>query len=474
MIRFARLFRAFLFLASSLLVAGVSGRPPNVIIVYTDDQGYGDLGLHGTEGFSTPNLDRMAREGRRFTDFYVAQSVCTASRVALLTGSYPNRLGLVGALGPASTVGISADETTLAEIFKQRGYATGMAGKWHLGHRPPFLPTRHGFDEFFGIPYSNDMWPHHPTAAPGTYPPLPLFEGERVVNPEVTATDQEQFTTWFTERAVSFIERHRDRPFFFYLAHPQPHVPLFVSERFRGKSALGLYGDVIMEIDWSVGEIFATLTRLGLDENTLVLFCSDNGPWLTYGDHAGSAGGLREGKLTTFDGGVRVPFLARWPDRIPAGTVCIEPAMNIDLLPTLAGLIGAPLPKLPIDGRDIAGLFFGGPDERSPQEAYFFYRGEALNAVRSGDWKLTFPHRSTTMEGQEPGRDGRPGRARVIEVELSLFNLRSDPAESRNVAAGHPDVVRRLETLAERMRGELGDTLRDRAPTAARAPGQVD
>lgn len=449
-------------------------RPPNVVVVYTDDLGYGDLGAYGAEGFATPHLDRLAREGRRFMDFYVAQSVCTSSRVALLTGSYPNRVGLTGALGPGSTVGISADETTLAELLRERGYATGMAGKWHLGHHPQFLPTRHGFDEFFGIPYSNDMWPHHPTAAPGTYPPLPLLDDETVVNAEVTAADQERFTTWFTERAVRFIERHRDRPFFFYLAHPQPHVPLFVSERFRGKSARGLYGDVIMEIDWSVGQILATLQRLGLDERTLVMFCSDNGPWLSYGNHAGSAGGLREGKHTTFEGGVRVPFIARWPGRIPAGTVSREPAMNIDLLPTIAGLIGAPLPALPIDGRDIAGLLRGGPDERSPQEAYYFYRQEALHAVRSGEWKLTFPHRAITMAGQERGRDGRPGRSREIDVELSLYNLRTDPAETRNVAAEHPEVVRRLEFLAERMRGELGDSLQNRPPTVARPPGRID
>src|SRR5207253_295899 len=311
---------------------------PNIVIIYVDDMGYGDLGCYGSTVNRTPNVDRMAQEGVRFTDFYVAQAVCSASRTALLTGCYPNRLGILGALNPASKNGISDKETTIAQMLKPRGYATAIFGKWHLGHHPEFLPTRHGFDEYFGLPYSNDMWPRHPEAKPGTYPDLPLIEGDKVVQ---TNPDQSKLTSWYTERAVQFIARNKDRPFFLYVAHNMPHVPLFVSDRFKGKSERGLYGDAIMEIDWSVGQILEALNRHGLDEKTLVVFTSDNGPWLLYGNHAGSALPLREGKTTTFDGGVREPCIMRWPGKSPAGTVCRELAATMDVLPTFAKLAGA-------------------------------------------------------------------------------------------------------------------------------------
>ncbi len=323
-------------------------RPPNVVLIFCDDMAYADVGCYGARGYKTPNIDQLARQGVRFTDFYVAQAVCSASRAALLTGCYPNRIGIQGALGPQSKTGIHSNEVTIAELLKQRGYATAIYGKWHLGHQPQFLPPRHGFDDYFGLPYSNDMWPHHPTSKTN-YPPLPLIEGEQTVQ---LMPDQTQLTTWYTERAVGFIERNKDHPFFLYVPHAMPHVPLFVSEKFRGKSKRGLFGDVIQEIDWSVGQILAALKQQRLDENTLVIFTSDNGPWLSYGDHAGSAGRLREGKGTTFEGGVRVPFIARWPGKIPAASVCREPAMTIDLLPTLAKAAGAELPPHPIDGLD--------------------------------------------------------------------------------------------------------------------------
>ena len=261
-----------------------------------------------------------SREGRRFTDFHVAQPVCSASRAALLTGCYPNRIGIHGALGPEAKHGLADGETTLAEMFKQKGYATGMVGKWHLGHHPQFLPMRHGFDEYLGLPYSNDMWPHHPEAKPGAYPPLPLIEGEKIVDAEVSPEDQRQLTTQYTERAVNFIERNKDGPFFLYVAHSMPHVPLFVSDKFKGKSERGLYGDVMMEIDWSVGEILKALKKHDLDENTLVIFTSDNGPWLSYGDHAGSAGPLREGKGTCGKAASASRASCAWPGKIPAGT----------------------------------------------------------------------------------------------------------------------------------------------------------
>jgi arylsulfatase A len=325
---------ALLPLSGARSAPGREGRPPNIVLVFADDMGYGDLGCYGARGWKTPNLDRLARQGIRFTDFYVPQAVCSASRAALLTGCYPNRVGILGALGPASRVGISDRETTLAQLLKTRGYATAIYGKWHLGCQPQFLPTRHGFDEYYGLPYSNDMWPNHPTAK---FPDLPLIEGEKTIalNP-----DQTQLTTAYTEHAASFINRHRDGPFFLYVPHSMPHVPLHVSARYRGKSEQGLYGDVIEEIDWSVGEILKALDRNGLERNTIVIFLSDNGPWLSYGSHAGSAAPLREGKATSFEGGVREPAIFRWPGHIPTGQVCREPAMTIDVLPTLAGIAG--------------------------------------------------------------------------------------------------------------------------------------
>ena len=297
---------------------------PNVIIIFTDDQGYGDVGCYGAKGFTTPNLDRMAREGIRFTDFYVAQPVCSSSRTALLTGCYPNRVGIVGALNPKDRHGIHDDEMTLGQLCKSKGYATAVFGKWHLGHHLQFLPPRHGFDEYLGLPYSNDMWPQHPTEGK-KFPELPLIEGSQTIeiNP-----DQTRLTTLYTERAVSFIDKHAGAPFLLYLAHNMPHVPLYVSDKFKGKSERGPYGDVIEEIDWSVGQVLESLKRNKIDENTLVMFTCDNGPWLTYGNHGGTAGPLREGKGTTFDGGVRVPFIARWPGKIPAGSTCREPAVG--------------------------------------------------------------------------------------------------------------------------------------------------
>lgn len=351
------------FLVISAVSAFATERLPNIVIVFTDDQGYGDAGCFGGKGFTTPNLDQLAREGSRFTNFHVAQAVCSASRAGLLTGCYPNRIGIHGALGPSARHGIHDDETTIAEVLKQKGYATGMAGKWHLGHHPQFLPVRHGFDEYFGLPYSNDMWPYHPEAKAGTYPPLPMIEGDKVVDSEITPDEQRQLTTWYTERAVKFIERNKERPFFFYLAHSMPHVPLFVSEKFQGKSQSGLHGDVMMEIDWSVGEVMKTLDKHGLTDNTLVVFTCDNGPWLSYGNHAGSAGPLREGKGTAWEGGTRVPCIMRLPGKVPAGTTNNAMLMTIDLLPTIAHLVGADLPPREIDGRNVWPLL---PDRRKP------------------------------------------------------------------------------------------------------------
>jgi arylsulfatase A len=377
---------------------------PNVVIIFCDDLGYADIAPYGSRT-RTPNLDRLAREGMRFTDFYVGQAVCSASRAALLTGCYPNRVGVFGALPPRSKTGINSNEVTLAEILKERGYATAIYGKWHLGDAPQFLPARHGFDEYFGLPYSNDMWPFHPTSGTN-YPPLPLFENEKVIQ---LMPDQTQLTMWYTERAVNFVARHRGQPFFLYLAHNMPHVPLHVSGRFAGKSGRGLYADVIMELDWSVGEVMRALKRHGLDDNTLIIFTSDNGPWLLYGDHAGDAQPLREGKGTTFDGGMREPCIMRWPGKIPAGKTCREMAWSMDLLPTIARLAGtnAPADRI-IDGKDIWPLMSGRPGAKTPHEAYYYFWDRGLEAVRSGKWKLHLVHEYRHLA--VPGRAGRPGK----------------------------------------------------------------
>jgi arylsulfatase A-like enzyme len=439
--------------ASSASAQEQPKRPPNVVIVYCDDMGYADLGCFGNTKVKTPHLDKMAKQGTRFTSFYVSQAVCSASRAALMTGKYSNRTGILGALGPNAKVGLGKNHTTIAEMLKTLGYRTCIIGKWHLGHLAEFLPTRRGFDEYYGLPYSNDMWPNHPTSK---FPDLPLIDGEKIIakNP-----DQSKLTTDYTERAVQFIKKNKDAPFFLYLAHSMPHVPLFVSERFKGKSEAGLYGDVIMEIDWSVGQILETLKEQGIDDNTLVIFTSDNGPWLSYGNHSGIAGVLREGKGTTWEGGVRVPFIARWPGRIPADKTQPEPAMTIDMLPTLSRLTGAKLPGGKLDGKDISPLLFSEAGAKSPHEAYYFYWNNELHGIRSGPWKLYFPHTYRTLEGSMAGKDGKPGPYKEAKTGLELYNLDSDLSEKTDVAGRNPEVVRRLQMLADRMREDLGDSL---------------
>lgn len=436
----------------------LQNRPPNIVIIFADDLGYADIGSFGATDYRTPNLDRMAAEGIRMTDFYAAQAVCSASRAALLTGCYPNRIGIRGALDHKSGYGLNRDEMTFAELVKQRGYATAMFGKWHLGHHSQFLPTRHGFDEYFGLPYSNDMWPRHPLN-PNYYPDLPLIENERTIRLD---PDQTQLTTRYTERSIAFIEKNKDRPFLLYLAHSMPHVPLFVSDKFKRKTKRGLFGDVIEELDWSVGQVLEALKRHNLDAQTLVIFTSDNGPWLSYGDHAGSAKPLREGKGTAFDGGVREPFIARWPGRIPAGAVSRTPAMTIDILPTIARLTGASLPKNRIiDGRDIWPVISAQKGAKEPHDALYFYWVGEMHAVRSGKWKLHLPHNYRSIVSS--GAEGKPGRDGVGTIGLSLFDLENDIGETTDVSDKNPQVVRRLMTFVERARNDLGDDLTKRA-----------
>ncbi len=476
------------FLSALIPAASGSEELPNVIFIVTDDMGYADMSCQGAMDIATPNLDRMAAEGTRFTDFYVAQAVCTASRAGFLSGCYPNRVGLQGALNHTSRDGIHPDEWLMPEMFKEGGYATSGMGKWHLGTVASLGPMRNGFDEWLGIPYSNDNSKYHPVLA-AEMPPLPFYDGDKVIELD---PDQAQFTRRFTERAVSFIERNREKPFFLYVPHVMPHVPIFASEDFKGKSAHGLYGDVIEELDWSVGKILDTVKRLDLDGRTLVVFFSDNGPFLSYGEHAGSATPLREGKLTTFEGGVRVPCLARWPGKVPAGRVSAEPFMAIDWLPTFTDLCGGKAPERKIDGLSIKPLLLGESGAKSPHEALFFYAGTELQAVRSGKWKLHFAHPFITVAA-EPGVGGKPSNwgkseaksitqsgidgiasrhgGRVEQLPLSLFDLTADPGESRNVAAEHPDVVARLSKLAEPVREALGDSLTSTAGKEVRTAG---
>lgn len=476
---------ALAFALVTALANAAEQRLPNVVIIFIDDMGYADIGPFGCEAYPTPNLDQMAAEGRIFTDFHSATAVCSASRAALLTGCYAERVSILGALFPKDRRGLHADELTIAELCKQKGYATAVFGKWHLGHLEPFLPLAHGFDEYYCLPYSNDMWPHPDVPEDPTsrrrkkMPPLPLLagnreDGHRVAIADVTAEDQAQLTTWYTEQAVDFIDRNHEQPFFLYLPHTMVHVPIFVSDKFKGKSGAGLYGDVVMELDWSVGQVLDALKRHDIDENTLVVFTSDNGPWLNYGNFAGSAGPLREGKGTMFEGGYREPCVMRWPGKIPAGTACDELASTMDLLPTIANLIDTELPAdRPIDGKDIWPLISGAADAVSPHEAFYCYYGRQLQAVRDRRWKLHLPHKYRTLAGRPPGKDGHAVRYQQADIGLALFDLDNDVGETTNVAEQHPEIVARLQAHAELARQTLGDTLTGRQGNEVRPHGTL-
>jgi arylsulfatase A len=462
---FAALLSSCVLSLSSLLSA--ASDQPSIVIIFMDDMGYADVSCFGAQGYQTPNIDRLAAEGRKFTNFHVAQPVCSASRTALLTGCYPNRLGIHGALGPNAKHGISSNEMTLAELVKQKGYATAAVGKWHLGSLPQFLPTKHGFDQYYGIPYSNDMWPFHPQAKKGAYPDLPMYENDHVVDANVTPEDQTHLTTDYTTHGVQFIEKHKDKPFLLYLAHSMVHVPLFVSDKYQGKSGKGLFADVMMEVDWSVGQIMDTLKKNGLEENTWVIFTSDNGPWLSYGDHAGSAGPLREGKGTCWEGGTRVTGIMKWPGKIPAGTTTDTMMMTIDLLPTIAHVLEAKLPDHPIDGLNCWPIVSGVPDAKNPHDFYaFYYEQNQLQAITSGDgrWKLQLPHTYRSLPPNAPkATGGKPVNYVPVKIEQpELYDLYTDLSESKNLAAQNPEEVARLQKHADTIRAELGDTLMKR------------
>lgn len=441
-------------------------RRPNIVLIFCDDLGYADISCFGAKGYETPNLDKLASEGMKFTDFQVAAAVCSASRAALLTGCYPQRVGILSALGPSDSIGIAKNELLISELLQNLGYKTACFGKWHLGHHEQFLPQQNGFATYFGLPYSNDMWPKHPTAK-NAYPPLPLIDGNKTIelNP-----DQTKLTTWYTEKAVKFIHDCGEKPFFLYVPHNMPHVPLFVSEKFAGKTKRGLFGDVIAEIDWSVGEIAKALEATGNVDNTLVIFTSDNGPWLSYGDHAGSTGGFREGKGTVWEGGHRVPMIAKYPGTIQPGTTCDKLASTIDLFPTIAHYCGATIdPSRKIDGVSIQPLLESVEGAKSSHEFFYYYWGNGLEAVRDERFKLHFPHAFRSLTGT-PGTDGMPNGYTQAKTELALFDLDADPFEQTNIAADHPEVTARLTAAAESMRSDLGDSLTGKKGTGIRPP----
>lgn len=442
-------------------------KPPNIILILLDDMGYGDLSVTGAQGYLTPNIDRLAKEGMLFSQFYAAQPVSSASRAGILTGCYPNRLGFAGALMPQDTIGIRSEEILLPEVLKTKGYHCGAIGKWHVGHQYNFLPLQNGFDEYFGLPYSNDMWPvdfdgHPVTEKSGlahkmNYPRLSLMEGNELVQEICTLEDQATLTTLYTERAVSFIQENSGKPFFLYLAHSMPHVPLAVSDKFKNKSDRGLYGDVMMEIDWSLQLIMQTLEERGVEDNTLVIFTSDNGPWLTFGAHGGSAAGLREGKLTTFEGGQRVPCIMWWKNRIPQGVVCNKLVSAIDIFPTLASITRSTRPSRRIDGVDILPLLKGDNDIVPRKDFWYYYGKNNLEAVRNERFKLVFSH--TYMANVEPGSKGHKGKSVKTIAKLALYDLMTDPGERYNVVDKYPEEVTRLQVVAEQVRNDLGDDL---------------
>ena len=448
-----------------------------------DDLGYGDIMQFGSINYETPHINKLAKEGMLFTNFYSVQAVCSASRAALLTGSYPNRIGISGALMPYSTTGLNENEITIAELLKEKGYATSIFGKWHLGFQEKFLPLNHGFDTFLGIPYSNDMWPvdfdgnqisDSSDWRKKSYPQLPLIENFNKIDEIRTLEDQARLTTLFTERSVEFINNNKDNPFFLYVPHPMPHVPIAVSNKFKGKSPQGLYGDLMMEIDWSVGEIVKALKQNNLEENTLVIFTSDNGPWLNFGNHAGSTGGLREGKGTSFEGGQRVPTIMKWPKVISAGSISNNIAATIDVFPTIANIVSSELPKHKIDGVDISSILEGRRDSNPRDHLYYYYGKNNLEAVRKDNWKLVFPHESRSYKNVLPKNDGHPGPYSKFTAEYALYNLRRDPGEEYNVKELYPEIVKELEDLAEIARNDLGDDLNNRIGNNIRESGTIE
>jgi len=439
----------------------------------TDDQGYGDVGIYGAKDIETPHLDELARNGAYFTSYYATQPVCSASRASIMTGAYSDRIGIHNAYSPGSKVGLNPEETTIAELLKTNGYKTAAYGKWHLGDAPKFLPRNHGFDEFFGILYSNDMWPKHPQQ--GTvfnFPDIELYENETPIR---VLKDQTFLTQALTDKAISFIKRNKDNPFFLYLPHPQPHVPLFVSDSKRNTQQRGLYGDVIHEIDASVGQIVETLKENELEENTIIIFTSDNGPWLSYGGHSGSSGIYREGKGTNWEGGHRVPAIVSFPKRIASNTRIDLPAMGIDWLPTLTDFTGSSLPEKKIDGESLVPLLTKMTSEAPHENFFFYYRTNELHAVRHKNWKFYVPHTYRSLNGKIGTNDGYPIPYDMNKIETPvLFNLETDPEENLDVASENPELVAKISKIADSIRQVLGDRLTGHKGSEVRPVGRIE
>ncbi len=463
--RHLQLAIASVVLCASVLPTLAADPPPNLVIIFCDDLGYADVGCFGSTKHRTPNLDAMAKQGTKFTSFYVTSGVCSPSRSSLMTGCYPKRVGLhqneVGGwvLFPGNKTGLSPKEVTIAEVLKAKGYATAIVGKWHLGDQPAFLPTRQGFDSYFGVPFSNDMG-QTDRPKPYRYPPLPLMRDEKVIEQE---PDQRYLTKRYTQEAIKFINKSAasNRPFFLYLPHTMPHWPQYASEQFAGKSKNGKWGDTVEEIDWSTGQILKSLKDAGVDGNTVVVFMSDNGGATR---HGASNAPLRGAKGSTWEGGQRVPMIVRWPGKVPAGRSVDAMATSMDLLPTFAKLAGtsAPTDRI-IDGKDIRPLLLGDEGAASPHEAFFYYYRGRLQAVRSGQWKLHIARRDPI----------RRQRGKFRDVPAQLYDLESDIGESKNVAAEHPQVVKRLMAHVERARADLGDDAVNRKGAGVRERGFV-
>lgn len=472
-------------LLAAALVLGVAHtyaqqKKPNVIIIMMDDMGYGDTEPYGMTQIPTPAFNRLTKEGTRFTHYNAAEPVCTASRAALLTGCYSNRVGMTGALLPASKNALNPAEETIASMLKKNGYATAMFGKWHLGNKSPYWPTHYGFDAFYGIPYSHDIWNRDPEGRlitdpknpKYTWPPLPLIEGDKVIDSITSKQKLSELLGNLTSRSVQFIKQNKNKPFFLYLAHSMPHVPIAPSIKFQGKSELGEFGDEIMELNWSLEQIMKTLDEEKLADNTILIVTSDNGPWLNFGNHAGSSGGFREGKLTTFEGGTRVPLWIRWPGKVEAGGINSMLMTNMDILPSIASATGAALPKKPIDGINFLSAWTGKLKDSPREIFYYYYHKNSLEAVRYKHWKLTLPHPSISYALL--GKDGSSGKADRIEVPLALYDLARDPGEDHDVQQNYPDVVKKMLELAEQEREDLGDEITNREGKNVRKAAMIE